>query len=173
MIVSVACLGVMLLGPICLAEAAVSITDVTVELIEVRSPVGRPVIRLYNITAVLHNSGDTKSTNITVIFNELQSNVTWNLTFQPESYSLQPNEEKTFIFSNWPTPLSGEIPLNISFKPTSPKELLTTQNSGHYNYILQIGDGKSTTSTPGFELFIVIIAIVSILFANKIKNRKR
>ena len=172
MMLSLACFGVVLLGPVCLAESAISITNVTVELTKVRPPVGGSVIREYNITAILRNTGDTKSTNITVMFKEPQSGISGNLTFQPESYSLQPNEEKTFVFANWPTRLSGEILLNISFKPTSPKELITTHNSGYYHYTLQIGDGKSTTSTPGFELFIVVMAFVSILCANKVKNKK-
>jgi hypothetical protein len=173
MIVSLACLGVVLLGPVCLAEAAISITDVTVELIKVRPPVGGSIIREYNITAVLRNTGDTKSTNITVIFKDPQSGITGNLTFQPESYSLRPDEEKTFVFANWPTPLSGDLLLNISFKPASPKELITTSNSGYYQYTLQIGEGNSATSTPGFEVFIVVLAIVSILLANNMKNKKR
>jgi hypothetical protein len=172
MVVALACFGVLLLGSVCLAESVISISDVTVELIKVRPPVGGSVIREYTITAVLRNTGDTKSTNITVMFKEPQSGITGNLSFQPESYSLQPNEEKLFVFTPWPTPLNGEILLNISFKPTSPKELITTYNSGYYHYTLQIGDGKSTTSTPGFEIFLAVIAIVSLLFVKKIKNNK-
>ena len=109
---------IMLLGPVCTAQhATVSIKNVNVQLIETRPPVGGTTIHEYKISVILLNSGDTQSVNITVKFKEPQPGMGGNLTMQPASYSLMPNETKTFVFENWPTPLSGDIPINISFGP--------------------------------------------------------
>ncbi|MCJ7697920.1 MAG: hypothetical protein MUO73_06280, partial [Thermoplasmata archaeon] len=95
---------IMLLGPICTAQqATVSIKNVNVQLIETRPPVGGTTIREYKISVILLNSGDIQSVNITVKFKEPQPGIGGNLTMQPESYSLMPNETKTFVFGNWPT----------------------------------------------------------------------
>lgn len=159
------------LSPFCSAnQADVSIKDVNVQLIQTRPPIGTTTIREYRITAILYNTGDTLSVNVTVKFRDPQPGLNATLTFQPEDYSLQPNEEKTFIFENWPTSLSGDIPLNISFQPSSPNVLLTEYNSGSFVYTLHIGDNTKTTSTPGFELLVVFIAILAFLFTKHIKK---
>lgn len=160
----------LILGPVCQAQQAhVTIQNVSVELVKTRPPVGGVTIREYTISAVLSNIGDSKSVNITVKFRDPEPGISGNLTLQPESYSLQPNEEKTFIFENWPTTLSGTIILNISFDPSSPNVVHTDDNSGHYLYTLQIGDSQTTTSTPGFEVLIVLVALLVILLKKRIK----
>jgi hypothetical protein len=92
------------------------------------------------------------------------------LTFQPQSYSLAPNEEKTFIFENWPTSLTGNVLLNITFKPTSPNVLETEYNHRSYIYTLQIGTETPKTSTPGFECLFVVIAIIAFLYIKQRRN---
>jgi PGF-CTERM protein len=159
------------LSPFCSAnQADVSFKDVTVQLIQTRPPIGTTTIREYRITAILYNTGDTKSVNITVKLKDPQPGLNATLIFQPEDYSFKPNEEKTFVFENWPTSLSGDIALNISFQPTSPNVLLTEYNSGSYIYTLHIRDDTKTTSTPGFEVLVVLIAILAFLFIKQIKN---
>ncbi len=162
---------IMLLGPICNAQhATVSIENVNVKLIETRPPVGGTTIREYKIIAILYNSGDTQSVNITVKFKEPQPGIDGNLTMQPASYSLMPNETKTFVFENWPTPLSGDIPINISFGPSSPTDIKTEDNSGYYVYTLSVNGEKKTTSTPGFEIACILVAIVVLVMGRRIKK---
>jgi hypothetical protein len=162
---------IMLLGPVCTAQhATVSIKNVNVQLIETRPPVGGTTIREYKISVILLNSGDIQSVNITVKFKEPQPGIGGNLTMQPASYSLMPNETKTFVFENWPTPLSGDIPINISFGPSSPNVLVTQENSGYYVYTLSINGDKKTTSTPGFEIACILVAIMVLVMGRRIKK---
>jgi hypothetical protein len=162
---------IMLLGPVCTAQhATVTIRNVNVQLIETRPPVGGTIIREYKIIAILYNSGDIQSENISVKFKEPQSGVGGNLTMQPASYSLMPNETKTFVFENWPTPLSGDIPINISFGPASHDILVTPENSGYYVYTLSINGDKKTTSTPGFEIACILVAIIVLVMGRRIKK---
>ena len=162
---------ILLLGPVCTAQhATISIENANVQLIEIRPPVGETTIREYKIIVILHNTGDTQSVNITVKFKEPQPGIGANLTMQPESYSLMPNETKTFVFENWPTPLSGDIPINISFGPSSPNVIKTEENSGSYIYTLSINGDKKTTSTPGFEIACILVAIVVLVMGRRIKK---
>ena len=159
----------LLLSPFCSAQHAnVSIKDVTVQLTQTRPPIGTTTIREYTITAILQNTGDSESVNITVKLKDPQPGLNATLIFQPENSSLKPNDEKTFVFENWPTSLSGDIAINISFQPSSPDVLLTEFNSGYYIYTLHIGDVIKTTSTPGFEVFVVLIAILAFLFITRL-----
>lgn len=151
-------------------QANVSIKDVDVQLTQTRPPVGVITIREYRITAIVQNTGDTDSVNITVKLRDPEPGLNATLTFQPPSYSLKPNEEKTFVVDNWPTSLSGNIPLNITFQPSSPNVLLNTYNSGSFTYTLHINDTNAKTSTPGFEILIVLLAILTFLVIKKIRR---
>ena len=164
---------IMVLGPVCTAQhATVLIKNVSVQLVETREPIGNRVIRVYNIIAVLHNSGDDKSDEITVNFYDPEFNKTTTspLKLTPFNASLNPDENKTFILQNWPTPLSGDIPINISFGPSSPNILVTPENSGYYIYTLSINGEKKTTSTPGFEIAFILVAIMVLVMGRRIKK---
>ncbi len=150
-------------------QANVSIKDVSVQLTQTRPPIGAITIREYRITAILQNTGNTDSVNITVKLRDPEPGLNATLQFQPPNYSLKPNEEKTFVVENWPTSLSGDIALNITFQPSSPNVLLNAYNSGSYTYALHIGDMNTKPSTPGFEILVVLLAILGFLFIKKIK----
>ena len=155
-------------NPICIAkEAHIVFKDVTVQLTQTRPPVGTTTIREYRITAILQNTGDSDSVNITVKLSDPQPGLNATLIFKPETYSFSPNEEKTFVFENWPTSLSGDVPLNISFQPTAPNVLETQQNTGFYVYTLHVGNSDTKTSTPGFEVMIVFLATLILLLRRK------
>ena len=156
-----------ILSPLCSAQADISIKDVSVELLRTRPPVGQRIIREYKISVVLCNTGDTNSTSISVKFLEPEPGITGNLTMQPASYSLQPDEEKTFVFENWPTMLTGDVLLNISYRPSSAFVLPNSTNSGYYIYRLSIGNGNTNTSTPGFEALIVLVALFVFLLKRR------
>lgn len=170
MLDTVCLLFIVLLCPLCIAQPNMIIKDVIVELLDIRPPVGEIVIREYRITAILHNTGDTKSVNITVKLQDPQSGA-GTLTLQPQRYSFEPNEEKEFIFENWPTPLTGNVLLNISCGPWSSNITQTSENSDFYLYTLQIGDPDTTPSTPGFEILAVFISFLAFLLKNKVKKR--
>jgi hypothetical protein len=160
-------------SPSCSAEEAnIIFKDITVQLTQTRPPIGATTIREYRITAVLQNVGDKDSVNITVKLKDPQPGLNATLIFLPESYSLAPNEEKTFVFEDWPTSLSGNVLLNISFKPASPNVLETEYNSRSYYYSLQIGSDAPKTSTPGFEVLFVLVAIVALLFTKEVRNNR-
>ena len=164
---------IMLLGSVCTAQhATVSIKNISVQLVETREPIGNRVIHVYNIIAVLHNSGDDKSDEITVYFYDPEYNKTTTspMKLTPLNASLNPDENKTFILQNWPTPLSGDIPINISFGPSSPNILVTPENSGYYVYTLSINGDKKTTSTPGFEIAFILVAIMVLVMGRRIKK---
>jgi len=172
----VAIMGIIFVGvliilePICTAQhAIVTIKNVNVELIETHKLTQNKTIHIYNITAVLHNSGDLKSDEISVyLYDPEYTNMTMpSIRLTPFNISLNPGETKTFSLQKWPTTLSGDIPINISFKPSSPNILVTEYNSGYYIYTLRIGNGNTPTSTPGFEILIVFLAILVLLFKKK------
>jgi hypothetical protein len=161
-----------LIGPVGNAQqATVSIKNVSVELVETRAPIGNRVIHVYTITAILHNSGDAKSDEINVYFYDPEFNKTTTppITLTPSNVSLNPDEDKIFTLSTWPTPLSGNIPINISFGPASPKILITDENHGYYVYTLSI-DGDTKTTSPGFEIAFILVAIMIIVLGRKIKK---
>jgi len=104
------------------------------------------------------------SDNINVYFYDPEFNKTTPpITLNPFNVSLDPNENVTFMLENWPTPLSGDIPINISFGPSSPNVIETTNNHGHYVYTLHIGNTENTTSTPGFEIVVIFCALLVFL----------
>lgn len=158
-----------ILSSVCRAGENVTVKNVSAQLLNTRPPVGGRIIREYQIGVVLCNTGDTNSTTITVKFLDPETGISGNLTMQPVSYSLQPNEEKLFVFDKWPTTLSGNVILNISYGPSSVSTIKTSHNSGFFVYTLSIGNGN-TTSTPGFEILFVLIAFLP--FFLKIKMKK-
>lgn len=159
-------------GPICNAsKATISIKDVNVVLVETREPVGNRVIRVYDIIVILHNSGDIKSDEITVYFSDPEFNTTTPpMKLTPSNISCNPNENITFTMDDWPTPLSGDVPINISFGPSDSDVIKTGDNSGYYVYSLHIENNEKTTSTPGFEVVVVLGAILVLLL---MKYRKK
>jgi hypothetical protein len=146
-------------------ESSLFIKTVSAQLVETREPVGNRTIHVYNIMAVIHNSGTVKSDQITVYFYDPEYNksTTPPLKLAPSNLSLNPNEDETFVLQNWPTTLTGEIPINISFRPSDPNVVLNQYNSGSYVYMLSIGNTKKSTSTPGFEIAIVLVALLLFL----------
>jgi hypothetical protein len=153
-------------APICNASgAALSIESVNLQLIETRE-VGNRIIRVYDVIAVLHNTGDVQSDAITVYFSDPEYNTTTpSLQLTPYNISIDPNENITFTFQDWPTPLTGDIPINISFRPSATDVLAIKDiNYGYYIQTLHIENNEDTTKgTPGFEVVMVLGAILVLL----------
>lgn len=163
-----------LLSPICTASSArLSIKTVNVQLVDTREPVGNRTIHVYNILATLYNSGDMISDRIDVYFYDPEFNKTTPpIKLNPFNVTLDPNENITFMLEDWPTPLSGDVPINISFSPSSPNIIETPNNHGYYVYMLRIGDTGNTTSTPGFEIMVVLLAMLVLLLLKNKKNKR-
>lgn len=156
------------LGPVSnAASAKLTITNVSVQLVETRNLAGNRTIHVYDIIAVIHNSGDMISDKIDVYFRDPEFNITTPLRLDPYNVSVDPDENMTFILHDWPTPLIGDLPINISFSPSSPNVVETSNNHGYYLYTLHIGDNTTTTSTPGFEVVYSLGAIVALLMLKK------
>jgi hypothetical protein len=162
-------LSSLLMATCCAQGSGVSITNVNAVLLKTRT-VGNRVIHYYRIIVTLQNSGNTKTDELSVKFYdpEYNASTTPPLVLSPANYSLKPGESKMFNISEWPTPLTGDVPLNISFSPISPTILNDDTNSGYYLYTLNIAGGTTKqTSTPGFEIGIVLVAIIVLLASRK------
>ena len=149
-------------------EAGVSITSVNAVLLQSRM-LGTREIHSYRLLVVLRNSGSSPSDQISVQFNdpEYNASTTPPLVLSPENYSLSPGETKVFNFSEWPTSLTGDVPLNISFAPTTQNVHVSPTNTGYYIYTLHIGGGKTTSSTPGFEVLVILCAVCVLMMWRK------
>jgi hypothetical protein len=160
-----------LFSAVCSAqETGVTITNVSAQLLQTRT-IGTRVIRYYSIIVVLHNSDSTASTEISVKFHDPEYNATYPpYNLLPTNYSLMPGESKTFNFSQWPTPLTGDVPINVSFSPSSLSVPAKKSNSGYYVYSLHIGTSETKKSTPGFEAAFLVVAFIVVIAIRKIKT---
>lgn len=84
--------------------------------------------------------------------------------------TLMPNESKTFIFDDHPLLGMTEHRINISFYPTNKNIVLTDYNHGEDVLILLAEDKDENSFTPGFEVILLIIAIVLYAFSTRFKK---
>jgi hypothetical protein len=145
-------------------NAGVSITSVNAVLLQTKT-LGNREIHYYKLIVILHNYGSAPSDQISVKFYdpEYNASTTPPMVLSPANYSLLPDENKVFNFSEWPTSLTGDVPLNISFSPTTQNAQVNPYNTGYYLYTLHIGGGKTTSSTPGFEFVVFLIAFALLI----------
>jgi hypothetical protein len=151
-------------------HTGVQIKNVSVQLVGTRPPVGNKEIHVYDIVVVMYNNDSAQSDEISVFLQDPEFNNTAQLKLTPTNATLNPLETRTFVLENWPTPLSGNIPLNISYKPTSAQVLSTEKNSGYYVYMLKISSANKTSSTPGFECLLMLFALAFFVIYTKIKK---
>lgn len=125
---------------------------------------GRVLGKSYQIDVVISNSGTFKSDEIEV-----------NLTDQ-EGYTLSqrtffnPGETKTITF-NWSTINIKNQELQINFYPSNLDIARNNLNSGKRSLTIKVDEGSVPgTSTPGFEIGLLIAAILGVVFFIKRKN---
>jgi hypothetical protein len=125
---------------------------------------GRVLGKSYQIDVVFTNSGAYKSDEIEV-----------NLTDQ-EGYTLtqrtffNPGETKTITF-NWSTVNIKNQELKINFYPSNLDTAKNNFNSGGKSLTIKIDDGSMpSASTPGFEIGLLIAAVLGVVFFIKRKN---
>ena len=155
-----------------ITQPGVQIKNVSMPLKETRPPVGNKEIHVYDLIVVLYNNDTVMSDNITVVFHDPEFNATTMppMKLSPMNATIGPKESKMFSLSDWPTTLSGKILVNISFGPNSPNAIPNVKNSGYYLYTLTIPTSKKTTSTPGFELLLILGSIAMFIFVRKMRK---
>jgi hypothetical protein len=168
------CIGLpTILSSICSAQQAnVSIVDFTSEVVRQEQIAGKEA-RTFRFILVIRNSGNETSPDLVAKFADPE--VGGNLSFfttsggHVSSFSLMPGESKALYASDWPTMLQDVISINVSFSPTNPQTPYTLYNSGYKVYTLP-GVTKPKSSTPGFEIVFVLVAISVLLLSRKIKK---
>jgi hypothetical protein len=151
------------------ASTGLQIKNVSMQLKETRPPVGNKEIHIYDITVLVYNDDENTSDIISVFFRDPEPGLNSSMHLLPLNATLGPKESKTFTFSDWPTTLSGAFLINFSFRPSSHFTLPTEKNTGYYLYSFTIPTTKTTTSTPGFELLVVLTAFAVLLLLRKRK----
>lgn len=107
----------------------------------------------YQINVTLHNNGNTRS-------EELNINLTDETGFLNKKTYLEAGETQVISFT-WSTLKIKNHRITFYFHPSDLDTIWTKYNSGSKSITLKIEDSKElpATSTPGFELILVIIAI--------------
>ncbi|MCX6665732.1 MAG: hypothetical protein NT038_06705 [Euryarchaeota archaeon] len=149
----------------CTAESAkLSITSTTYKVSKTTVIGGRAYV-FYNISIVMHNAGAEISQNTTLYFIDDEGIPAYRENM------FAPGEYKEFTFNEWPLTGTGEHQINISYYPTDQNVLATGDNSGISTFnVSSDGSTPSQKSTPGFEIIVLLSAIVLI---SLIKRKRR
>lgn len=121
----------------------------------------RIIGQTYQVNVTLHNSGNSRSEELTV-----------NLTDATDSLAkktyLEPGETQIVSFT-WSTLIIKNQRLIINFYPSDLDALWTEYNSGSKSLTVKIEEssGVPATSTPGFEIILLFAAIICIIFFKK------
>jgi hypothetical protein len=116
----------------------------------------------YQINVTLYNSGYTRSIEFIVNLTDKDSSLKKNI-------SLGPGETKVVSFT-WSTVKIKDQRLIIYFFPSDLDVIRTRYNSGSKSLTIKIENDKElpATSTPGFEIILVITAIFIGILRKKI-----
>lgn len=164
MLISILFFGVFsgVLTEICNAEGRdynISIEDTTYEVIKIDDSKATVVV-YYKISIVLHNSGNKISDDITLEMNDAFGVYLRNGT-------ILPGGSREFVFDDWPLMGLGEHLIDISFYPTDLNIPREEYNSGSTSLVLSADSKGDDKSTPGFEIILVITAIIVITFLGR------
>ena len=143
---------------VCAQTENIQITDIKHQLIDT-TQIGTRTAHYYSFFITFSNTGDKKSSNITVFLEDPELNARLEVV----SFELQPDQNKTFIYENWPTTLLGQVTINVTYQPSDLGIPQTKSNTGIQAYTFLIGTDQNTNETPGFQFLWLIIAILFIL----------
>lgn len=132
---------------------------------EEKNSEGQIIGRRYEIYMYLKNTGDEKTVDLVVnLSDEEETPGLKNYTY------FEPGESKTITFG-WSTRFIRDQTLNIKYYPENLGAERTNNNSGETTLTIVMGDvgGQTTTETPGFDLLIMIVAIILLIIAGKKK----
>jgi len=136
--------------------------DVSSEFVKT-TEIGGDTWVFFNISITLYNSGNIESDDITVKFQDEDSNYT-------REGSVMPGETKTFIFVEHPLLGLGEHKLGVNYCPTDLSIPMNDDNSGYTTLAVEYGGGDGDSSTPGFEIISLICIMALIVLIRKRKN---
>jgi hypothetical protein len=163
----------MLLATICSAqEVSISIVDFTSELVG-QTQAGNRQARTYKFILVLRNDGTAVSDDMIARFSDPELNTTLSFFTSPTgnitNFTIKPGESKALYSNTWPTMIQEGFSINVTYEPSNLQTTHSSANSGYKVYDFE-GVSKPKTSTPGFEIVIVLLAIVVLLFLRKIRK---
>lgn len=125
---------------------------------------GRILGKSFKIDVILSNTGNIKSDEIEVNITDEEGFALSQRTY------FEPGETKTISF-NWSTINIRNQILKVSFYPSNLDTLWNKYNSGYKSFIIKVDDNNiPATSTPGFEIFLTIIAIICFTYLMKKKD---
>lgn len=140
----------------------VTITDFRYQLSKT-DQIGNLEARYFTFWVTFSNTGDAPSNNITAYLED--PDPTMGL-LEIGRFALASTENITITYQNWPTTLTGDLPINISYDPTKPEVESTQYNSGKKSYKISSGN-KNSSDTPGFEIGLLLLAIGIIFFIQR------
>ena len=111
----------------------------------------------YYINVSLHNSGGEPSIPMDVMIIEDGHVI---CPYRCQNVSIDIHENKIFTF-DWCTPLASKS-IEITYAPSNPETLKNEYNSGSQSIIMEAEESNQEESTPGFELTIIIVSIVTL-----------
>lgn len=125
---------------------------------------GRIIGKTFQIDIIFSNTGDFKS-------DEIEINLTDQEGFVLSQRTFFIGGETRIISFNWSTMIIKDQVLKINFYPSDVDTSWNKYNSGHKTLAIKVSDnGIPSTSTPGFEIFLLIITVIGITFLIKKRN---
>jgi hypothetical protein len=137
--------------------------DPTYQLTKTFEKNGKILGKSFKIDIILCNAGNSKSDEIEINLTDQEGILLSQRTF------LEAGETKTITF-NWSTINIINQNLRVSYYPSDLDTIWNKFNSGHKTFKIKVVDDSMTgTSTPGFEIILMLIAIccISYLFRKK------
>jgi hypothetical protein len=120
----------------------------------------------YTITIRLKNNGAEKSDDITLKIWEKEEGENISIL---RNASIKPGETIAFRFVDWIVQGIGEHTVMYEYYPTDITKI-NSYNSGKGFFNINDGSIKQDNNTPGFELFIFLVAFISLFLIEKKKR---
>ena len=144
----------------------ITISEIKHQLINTET-IGARLAHYFTFWITFTNTGDIASNNITAYLEDPELNARLEIN----SFTLQPHQNITLIYEEWPTTLLGQTTINITYNPTEADVEQTQYNTGKKPYTFQIGSPTNTEETPGFHLMTFVISLlIFIIFKRKIRK---
>ncbi|UCF12584.1 MAG: hypothetical protein JSW06_11225 [Thermoplasmatales archaeon] len=145
----------------------ISIENKSYEVVKTEK-LGTQTVTYFKISIILHNSDNIISEDITVtIWDENDGHQTHR------NGTIPPGKSLPFVFgesNDWMVVGLGEHNVNIIFSHTN-ESRKTQYNSGSSTLVIRTNDAISDNSSPGFEIILVVISIVALMFFKR-KNKR-
>jgi hypothetical protein len=146
-------------------QAEISIKGApTYELIS-QNTSGNRVVSRYKIYITFENSGNLTSDQIKVNLTDPDGFVL------DKTFKIEPAEIKVITF-DWSTIFTDNQELKINYGPADFDIIKNKFNSGKVTLIINVVENNGDGSAPGFEIVMIIIALLFSIFIVKFRNKK-